>query len=60
LHGITTGEDLFLSVCKTMKELELPWTKNGGGGKFPSMMTAKKTGLMGRVRQEIDKQNPKF
>jgi hypothetical protein len=24
LHGITTGEDLFLSVCKTMKELELP------------------------------------
>jgi hypothetical protein len=27
LHGTTTGEDLFLSVCETMKELELPWKK---------------------------------
>jgi len=27
LHGTTTGEDLFLSVCEIVKELELPWTK---------------------------------
>jgi hypothetical protein len=27
LLGTTTGEDLFLSVCETMKELQLPWTK---------------------------------
>jgi hypothetical protein len=31
LHGTTTGEDLFLSVCEAMKELELPWTKLKGG-----------------------------
>jgi hypothetical protein len=24
LHGTVTGKDLFLSVCETMKELELP------------------------------------
>jgi hypothetical protein len=24
LHGTTTEEDLFLSMCETMKELELP------------------------------------
>jgi len=29
LHG-TTGEDLSLTVCETMKELELPWTKMEG------------------------------
>jgi hypothetical protein len=27
LHGTTTEEDLFMSVCETMKELELLWTK---------------------------------
>jgi hypothetical protein len=27
LHGTTTGEDLFLSACEAMKELEFPWTK---------------------------------
>jgi hypothetical protein len=27
MHFTITGEDLFLSVFETMKELELPWTK---------------------------------
>lgn len=27
LYGITAGEDLFLSVCEVMKELELAWTR---------------------------------
>jgi hypothetical protein len=44
-----------------MKELELPWTKlkevTTDGA--PSM-NGKKTGLMGRIRQEMDKQNPKL
>jgi hypothetical protein len=30
LHGTKTGEDLFLSVCETMKVLELPWAKLQG------------------------------
>jgi hypothetical protein len=30
LQGTTTGKDLFLSVCETMKELEMPWTKLKG------------------------------
>jgi hypothetical protein len=50
-HGTTTGEDLFLSVCETMKELELPWTKQKGvsADGAPSMI-GKETDLMGRIR----------
>jgi hypothetical protein len=44
-----------------MKDLELPWTKlkevTTDGA--PNMI-GKKTGLMGRIRQEMDKQNPEF
>jgi hypothetical protein len=44
-----------------MEELELPWTKLKGvtTDKTPSML-GKKTGLMGKIRQEMEKQNPKF
>jgi hypothetical protein len=60
LHVTTTGED-FLSVCEAMKELDLPWTKVRGvtTDGAPSMI-GKKTGLMGRIRREMDKQNPEF
>lgn len=27
LKGITTGEDIFVQVCKTMEELDLHWSK---------------------------------
>jgi hypothetical protein len=61
LHGTTTGEDMFLSMCETMKELELPWTKlkRVTTDKAPSMI-GKKTGLKDRIRQETDKQNPEL
>jgi hypothetical protein len=51
LHGTTAEVDLFLSVCETMKELELPWTKLMGvtTDGAPSMI-GKKTGLMHRIR----------
>jgi hypothetical protein len=44
-----------------MKELELPWIKQKGfkTDGAPSM-SGKKTGLMGRIRREIDKQYPEF
>jgi hypothetical protein len=44
-----------------MKDLELPWTKLEGviTDGAPSMV-GKKTGLMGRIRREMGKQNPKF
>jgi hypothetical protein len=44
-----------------MKELELPWTKLNWvtTDRAPSMIE-KKTYLMGRIRREMDKQNPEF
>jgi hypothetical protein len=59
LHGTTTGEDLSLIVCETMTKLELPWAKLKGvtTDRAPSMIR-KKTGLMGRIMQEMNKQNP--
>jgi len=57
----TTGEGFFLSMCEPMKELELPATKlkrvKTDGA---SSMTGNETGLMGRIRREMGKQNPEF
>jgi hypothetical protein len=53
LHGTTTGEDLFLSVCETMKELELPWIKlKGVTTDGAQSIAGKKTGLVSRNRRE--------
>jgi hypothetical protein len=61
LHGTTTGEDLFLSVCEAMKELELPGIKlkevTTDGA--PSM-TGKKTGLMVELGENWTNKIPKF
>jgi hypothetical protein len=48
-------------VCETVKDLEVPWTKANGitTNGAPSMI-ANRTGLMGRIRWEVEKQNPKF
>jgi hypothetical protein len=61
LHGTVTGGDLFLSVCKTIKELELPLTELNEvtTDRAPSM-TGRKRGLMSRIRREMDKQNPEY
>jgi hypothetical protein len=52
-----TGENLSLSMCEIMKALELLWSKLKGETRdwAPSIM-GKKTGLMGRIMQEMDKQ----
>jgi hypothetical protein len=56
LHGTTTAENLFLSVFETMKEFELQQIKLKAvtTDGVPSMI-GKKTGWMGRIRQERDK-----
>jgi len=49
------------SVCQTMKELELPWMKlKGVTTDRAASMIGKKTGLMIRMREEMNKHNPKF
>jgi hypothetical protein len=55
LHGTI----LFFSVFETTKEFELRWTKLKGvtTDGAPSMI-GNKTGLMGRIRREMDKQDP--
>jgi hypothetical protein len=53
--------DLFLNVCETMKELKLPWTRlKGVTTDGAPCMIGKKTCLMGGIRQEMDKENPKL
>jgi hypothetical protein len=43
-----------------VKDLELPWQKlNEVTDRDPSVI-GKKTGLMDRIKQETDKQNPEF
>jgi hypothetical protein len=50
-HGATAEVDLFLSVCETMKELELPWTNlNGVTTDRAPRMIGMKTGFMDRIR----------
>jgi hypothetical protein len=45
LHSTTTGKDLFLSVCETMKEISaLDKTKGVTRDRAPSMI-GKKTGM---------------
>jgi hypothetical protein len=48
-------------LCETMKELELPCKilKEVRKDGTPSMI-GKKIGLMGRIRQEMNKQSPQF
>jgi hypothetical protein len=58
LYVTTTGEDLFLSMCETMKELL--WSMLKGMTEGATSMIGKQTGLMGGIRQEVEKQNPKF
>jgi hypothetical protein len=55
------AEIYFLSLCEITKELKLPCTKLKGVTRdgAPSMI-GNKTGLMGRIRREMDKQNPEF
>jgi hypothetical protein len=44
-----------------MKELELPWTKlKGVTTDGAPCLIVKKTGLMGRIMREMDKENPRF
>jgi hypothetical protein len=61
LLGTTAGVDMFFSVCETVKEHWLPWTKlkaattDGAPSKI-----GKKTDLVGRIREEMDNQNPEL
>jgi hypothetical protein len=44
-----------------MKKLDLSWSKLKGGTTDRALsITGKKTGLMGRIRQEMYKQTPNF
>jgi hypothetical protein len=60
LHGTTIAEDV-LSVCETVKKLELPWTelKVVTIEKAPGM-TGKKSGLVCGIRGKMDKRSPEF
>jgi hypothetical protein len=55
------GRFIFKCVCETTKEIDLPWAKVKRviTDRTPSM-TGKKTGSVGRIRQEMDTQNPEF
>jgi hypothetical protein len=54
-------EDLFWSACETNKERKLPWTKvKGVTTDGAASMTGNKTGLAGRTRCEMDKENLVF
>jgi hypothetical protein len=59
LHGITSREDLFMSVCGIMYKPELTQTKLKGVKtvRIPSM-TGNKRGLMSRISLNMNKQNP--
>jgi hypothetical protein len=48
-------------VCETVKELEMPCTELKAVTTEEALsMRGKKTGLICRVRREIDNQNPEF
>lgn len=55
LNGTTTGEDIFVQVCKTMEELNLDWSKltsiTTDGA--PSMVGTTR-GLVGRLNSEFE------
>jgi hypothetical protein len=51
LHGTTRGENSFLGVCESMKELELAWTKlkKVTKDRAPSV-NGNRTGVMDRIK----------
>jgi hypothetical protein len=59
LHGITKGEDLFASVCETVKELNLPWTKRLQKTGLQVLLETKQVRWV-ELGKKMGKQNPKF
>ncbi|KAJ8009623.1 hypothetical protein DPEC_G00090820 [Dallia pectoralis] len=57
LQGTTTGEDIFVQVCKTMEQLDLHWSKLASitTDGAPSMVGTTR-GLVGRLNSEFEKQ----